>query len=212
MAKPIVKRISKIMTLLIILAVGWYVIFAGSAKPITKNVAELEQTLSEMGWVSPGISDENVLYEISFRACPACMNYHKTEFPKLQAMGVDTRLFVFSLGPQRSKPKERAVIAELYKNRSWELAEDWWEETNPGRFYANVKNIPDADGDAERTASIEHGIQQLDKIGDILASNGFKSLATPILIWKNNKGEWKAGNGYNLIHNAQIRADIRPKG
>ncbi|HFB54465.1 MAG TPA: hypothetical protein ENJ46_00955 [Hellea balneolensis] len=209
--KKIFKLGSALISLVLVLAIGWYVVFAGSAKPITNNVAELEQTLSEMGWVSPGISDEHVLYEISFRSCPACASFHKNEFPKLQAMGVDTRLFVFSLGPQRSKPKERAVIAELYKNRSWELAENWWAETNPGRFYANVKDIPDADGDPERTASIEHGIAQLDKIADILANNGFKSLATPILIWKNNKGQWKAGNGYNLIHNAQIRADIRPK-
>ncbi|HHL43989.1 MAG TPA: hypothetical protein ENJ42_10245 [Hellea balneolensis] len=180
----------------------------GGIHTLKHQTEELTALMAELPYISPGISDEKVLYEISFRTCPACMAYHKTEFPKLQKMGVDTRLFMFAQGRKHTPPEERAVIAELYQNRSWQLLEDWLAPSNPRSFYATMRNIPPADGNRKRTRLVQSGQEQFSRLGDILQANKI-NIATPILIWQGQDGQWKVVVGNSPLTNMLIRRDLK---
>src|SRR6202789_4145068 len=85
-----------------------------------QHEAEIAALLENAGWVSPGLSKDKVLYMLSWQSCPPCIVYERDEFPKLHAAGVDTRVIVYARATS-STPAERAGVAELWKNRSWEL-------------------------------------------------------------------------------------------
>lgn len=182
-------------------------ILGGKVKTLTIQVQALETLLGEMAWVSPQISDTRALYKISFRTCPSCIVYHQTEFPKLQDLGVDTRLFMFARNTPRTKPQERTVVAELYKNRDWKLAQDWFAHKSPHKFYAHMPDIITADNNPERTALIKNGQRQIMELSYILKANQIE-LATPALIWQNKSGEWRVAIGNSKRSNAVIRKEL----
>ncbi len=173
---------------------------------LTAQTAELETLLGEMAWVSPGLEDGPALYKVSFRTCSACVSYHKTEFPKLQAMGVDTRQFVFARAHRpEQNPDEWAVVAELYKNKSWKLSEKWWKHSNPKRFYKAMRRVPQADLDGQWL--VVEGREQMDKLRQILTANDI-TMATPTLLWQNTSAQWRVAIGDNPVPNAQIRKEL----
>jgi len=198
--------------LLFVLSKALPYVIGGKVKTLNVQTAQLETLLGDMAWVSPGLPQDRVLYQISFRTCPPCINYHKSEFPKLQEMGVDTRLFVFARAetPEQN-PNEWAVIAKLYETRSWDLAQKWWARNSPNRFYAKeMGDIPPAVNDEDRTALVRNGRDQMGQLQDILTANDI-NMATPTLLWQNKQGQWKAAIGNNPAMNAQIRKDLSAK-
>src|SRR6202789_1230483 len=124
---------------------------------VTKDQTEIAQALDGAGWVSPHLTGPK-LYMVSFRSCADCIRFVETEFPKLQAAGVDTRVIEIaradSNGQPHSTPAERATVAELWLNRSWKLFQQWSAPT-PTAWTA--PGIAPADGDAARTAVVEAG-------------------------------------------------------
>jgi len=160
-------------------------------KTITRHQAEIAKILEQSGWVSPGLPGPR-LYMVSFRTCPDCVRFKAEEFPKLHKAGVDTRLIEIARadrnGVAKSTPVERATVAELWVNRSWGLAERW--EATPVEAWT-APGIKPADGDIARTAVIEAGRTNVDKLIPLLKANGV-SFAWPLMVWWTPDGQMKA--------------------
>jgi hypothetical protein len=158
---------------------------------ITKDQTEIAQALDGAGWVSPHLTGPK-LYMISFRSCPDCIRFEQTEFPKLQAAGVDTRVIVIaradSNGQPHSTPAERATVAELWLNRSWKLFQQWSAAT-PATWTA--PGIAPADGDAARTAVVEAGRALVTTLIPQMKDNGV-NFAYPTLVWWTRDGKMRA--------------------
>lgn len=161
---------------------------------ITRHEDEIAQALAQSGWVSPHLTGP-ALYMISFRACPACIAFEASEFPKLQKADVDTRVIMIALpdsgGAPQSTPAERATVAELWTNRSWRLFQQWSAAT-PSSWTA--PGVPPADGDAARTAVVEVGRKLVSDIQPQLAANGV-TFAYPLLAWRAKDGRLRAVAG-----------------
>jgi len=160
-------------------------------KTITRHQAEITKILEQSGWVSPGLTGPR-LYMVSFRTCPDCVRFKAEEFPGLHKAGVDTRLIEIARadrnGVSKSTPAERATVAELWVNRSWALAERW--EATPVEAWT-APGIKPADGDIARTAVIEAGRANVDKLIPLLKDNGV-NFAWPLMVWWTPEGEMKA--------------------
>jgi hypothetical protein len=160
-------------------------------KTITKHQAEITKILEQSGWVSPGLTGPK-LYMVSFRTCPDCVRFKAEEFPGLHKAGVDTRLIEIARadrnGVSKSTPAERATVAELWVNRSWALAERW--EATPVEAWT-APGIKPADGDIARTAVIEAGRANVEKLIPLLKDNGV-NFAWPLMVWWTPEGEMKA--------------------
>lgn len=176
-------------------AYGWWW-FEGRWRPkvITRNTAEVTQLLEKAGWVSPG-AGKTKAYVVCFRGCPDCVRYWNEELPKLRKAGVETRLILVARadkdGKQRSTPVERATVAELWFNRSWDLLERWMSAP-PDEWSA--PGIPPADADAARNAVVEQSRAFSGKLAELLRANGVggKELRYPTVVWWSPKGEMKA--------------------
>ncbi|AYV45458.1 hypothetical protein CFHF_09625 [Caulobacter flavus] len=160
-------------------------------KTITKNQAEIAKILEGSGWVSPGLKGPK-LYMISFRTCPDCVRFKKEEYPRLHKAGVDTRLIEIARadrnGVPKSTPVERATVAELWINRSWELSEAW--DATPVDAWT-APGLKPADGDIARTAVIEAGRKSVEDLVPLLKANGV-NFAYPLLVWWTPDGQMKA--------------------
>ena len=158
---------------------------------ITKNQPQIAETLDQSGWVSPHLTGPK-LYVIAFRGCEACTQFEQSEFPKLQAAEVDTRVIMIARpdvnGQRLSTPAERATVAELWTNRSWKLFQQW-SLASPATWTAPA--IPPADGDAARTAVIEAGRALVTNLTPQLQSNGVR-FAYPTLVWWTKDGHMRA--------------------
>lgn len=160
-------------------------------KTITKNQAEIAKILEGSGWVSPGLKGPK-LYMISFRTCPDCVRFKKEEYPRLHKAGIDTRLIEIARadrnGVPKSTPVERATVAELWINRSWELSEKW--DATPVDAWT-APGLKPADGDIARTAVIEAGRKSVEDLVPLLKQNGV-NFAYPLLVWWTPDGQMKA--------------------
>lgn len=169
----------------------WNLELRWQPKTITRHQAEIAQILEQSGWVSPGVPGPK-LYMLSFRACPDCVRFKAEEFPKLHKAGVDTRLIEIARadrnGAAESTPVERATVAELWVNRSWSLAESW--DATPVEVWT-APGIKPADGDIARTAVIEAGRANVDKLIPLLKANGV-SFGWPLMVWWTPDGQMKA--------------------
>jgi hypothetical protein len=185
-----------ILAVAVVLAVGfawWWFDGRWRPKTITKHQAEIAQLLEKAGWVAPGNSGPK-LYMIGFRSCPDCIRYRAEEFPKLLKAGVDIRLIMVARrdknGVVRSTPAERTTVAELWLNRSWELAERWWDSPLETWIAGDVRA---ADDDTARTAVVEVGRDFADQLAPLLADNGVShDLRYPTLIWWTKDGVMRA--------------------
>jgi len=158
---------------------------------ITRNQAEIAQTLEQSGWVSPHLTGPK-LYIIANRSCVACNQFEQTVFPKLQAAEVDTRVIMIARpdrnGQSLSTPVERSTVAELWLNRSWKLFQQW-SLASPKEWTA--PGVAPADGDAARTAVVEAGRALVTNITPLLRANG-ASFDYPMLIWWTKDGHMRA--------------------
>jgi hypothetical protein len=158
---------------------------------ITRNQAEIAQALDQSGWVSPHLTGPK-LYLIAFRACAECAQFVQTEFPKLQAAQVDTRVIMIARGAVNgqalSTPAERATVAELWTNRSWRLFQQW-SAASPTTWTAPA--IAPADGDAARTAVVEAGRALVTSLTPLLQANGVR-FTYPTLVWWTKDGHMRA--------------------
>ena len=190
-------------------AYGWWN-FVGKYEPktVTKNTAEIAKTLQASGWVSPHIAGGKTLYMISFRSCPWCIVYEKSEFAALQKAGVDTRVVLVARrddqGRTRSTPVERTTVAELWVNRSWPLYEEW-SAVQPTEWTA--PGITPADGDIARAGVVELSRKTIDDLTTMLKANGLE-LHYPTLIWWDAKGQMRAYVGWDAPAAKNIRREL----
>ena len=148
---------------------------------------EILSTLKNAGWVSPGLSKTKVLYMVSWQACPPCIAYEKTDFPKLHAAGVDTRVIMYARASS-STPQERTGVAELWKNRSWKT---WEAFTRIPIAGWTAEGLPPADATPARAALVKKSQVFADKMRELMFANGIGTrdhLNLPTLIWFGKDG------------------------
>ena len=166
---------------------GWS---ADDAKDRPKTLiheAEIKALLDNSGWVSPGLSKTKVLYMVSWQACPPCLAYERTYFPKLHAAGVDTRVIMYARAAS-STPQERTGVAELWKNRKWAT---WEKFTRIPIAGWTAEGLPPADTTPERAALVVKSQVFADKMRELMADNGIgtrEHLNLPTLIWVGKDG------------------------
>jgi hypothetical protein len=176
-------------------AYGWWW-FDGRWRPklITRHAEEISALLDKAGWVSPGGKGRPV-YIVCYRGCSDCERYWSQELPKLRQAGADPRLILVARadkdGQPRSSAPERATVAELWFNRSWELLERWMT-TAPGEWTA--QGIAPADPDAARSAVVAQSRAFAAKLNELLRANGVgaEELRYPTVVWRTKAGEMKA--------------------
>jgi hypothetical protein len=151
-----------------------------------EHEAEIAALLDGAGWVAPGLSKDKVLYMVSWQSCPPCLVYERDEFPKLHAAGVDTRVIVYARASS-STPQERAGVAELWKNRSWEL---WKQFVHVPTSDWTAEGLP-PDTVPERAALVAKSQDFADKMRVLMSENGIgtrEHLNLPTLIWRGKDG------------------------
>lgn len=151
-----------------------------------EHEAEIAALLDSAGWVAPGLSKDKVLYMVSWQSCPPCLVYERDEFPKLHAAGVDTRVIVYARASS-STPQERAGVAELWKNRSWEL---WKQFVHVPTSDWTAEGLP-PDTVPERAALVAKSQDFADKMRVLMSENGIgtrEHLNLPTLIWRGKDG------------------------
>ena len=151
-----------------------------------EHEAEIAALLDSAGWVAPGLSKDKVLYMVSWQSCPPCLVYERDEFPKLHAAGVDTRVIVYARATS-STPQERAGVAELWKNRSWEL---WKQFVHVPTSAWTAEGLP-PDTVPERSALVAKSQDFADKMRVLMSENGIgtrEHLNLPTLIWRGKDG------------------------
>ena len=176
-------------------------------KVLTKDAAQIQRMLDEGDWISPG-RPGRVVYMVTYRDCDACLAYQRQEFPKLAAVNVDTRVLVFArpdeAGESLSSPSERATVAELWINRSWDLYAKW--TASPVGDWA-PQGLRPSDGDWARAAVVTATHLYVDKLMALLHENGLNG-SDPILIWRDQKGRLKACSCTDRLSYHFVRSDF----
>ena len=113
------------------------------------------------------------------------------------AAGVDVRWIIYARRDreerERSSPAERAVQAELWLTRDWDLFQEWFA-VDPATYYETAELPPLADDDPERAAAVEEARAFVDRMSDLFAEAGVE-LFIPALLWQDGD-EWFAYVGY----------------
>jgi hypothetical protein len=158
---------------------------------ITKDQAEIGKVLEGSGWVSPHLTGPK-LYMIAYRSNPASQRFIDSNFTALHGASVDTRVIMVARPDENGAPKstapERATVAELGVNRSWALFQKWMA-ASPDDWTA--AGIPAADGDNVRSAVVEVGAAEIDKLTPLLKDNGV-GFDYPLLVWWTKDGKMEA--------------------
>ena len=159
---------------------------------------ELGQLLEGAGWVHKG-SGRVPVYAVGFRSCPDCIAQKMEAGEAMETAGADLRFIVYARGDgengkPRSKPGERAMVAELWKYRDYNLYRAWYA-TDPDSYYATEDLPPSADTDPQRMAYVEKSRAFVEALSGILRDNGVE-LYVPALFWREN-GVWMVYVGYN---------------
>jgi hypothetical protein len=185
-AKPVLIAVIAVVAMFLSVA-GYGQTDDGSDRPKTlQHEAEIKALLDGAGWVSPGLSQDKVLYMVSWQSCPPCLVYERDEFPKLHAAGVDTRVIVYARASS-STPQERAGVAELWKNRSWDL---WRQFVHVPTSAWTAEGLP-PDTEPERAALVAKSQDFADRMRILMSDNGIgtrEHLNLPTLIWVGKDG------------------------
>lgn len=165
---------------------------------VVERAGELAAALEAAPFVRRG-ADGPALYMVGFRTCPSCLAFKAAEQDRLDALGIDIRYIVYARadrdGESRSRPEERAIVAELALNRDYDLYTSWYA-VSPGEFYQTAELPVPADGDPARTAALDD-LRALvsDVIAPIVEANGGE-MAVPAFFWQ-EKGGWRGAIGYS---------------
>ena len=154
--------------------------------------------LEGAGWVHDGTGRVPV-YTVGFRSCPDCVAQKEGAYAKMAAAGADIRRIIYARadsaeGKPRSKPGERAMVAELWKTRDFALYQRWFV-TDPATFYETETLPPDADSDPERAALVQKSRAFMATLNNILKVNGIETFV-PAIFWQED-GDWFVYIGYN---------------
>ena len=155
----------------------------GGIRSLTKDEDKIKALLEGAGWVTPDPGARRFVYMVSFRSCPDCIRYERTEFPALKAAGVAPRVIAVARR-ERSTAPERSGVAELWAKRDWSTFEYW---TSIPIDAWTAKGLPSGDLDPERAALVEKGRVLVETLRPLLAENGV-SFAYPTLIWVGRDG------------------------
>ncbi len=171
---------------------GWWALdYRWRPHTIKTHQAEIAKALEGAGYVSPKLGGPK-LYMVSYRSCPDCIRFEEEMFPKLQAVGVDTRVIMIARadrnGQSKSTAPERATVAELWLNRSWRLYQQW-TLVKPADAWT-APEVPAADRDTGRTAVVEAGRGLVEQLRPLLKDNGI-NFAYPTLIWWDKTGKMR---------------------
>jgi len=171
---------------------------AAAPVAITFLSEELGVLLEGAGWVHDGTGRVPV-YTVGFRSCPDCVAQKEGAYAKMAAAGADIRRIIYARadsaeGKPRSKPGERAMVAELWKTRDFALYQRWFV-TDPATFYETETLPPDADSDPERVALVQKSRAFMAALNNILKVNGIETFV-PAIFWQED-GDWFVYIGYN---------------
>jgi len=171
---------------------------AAAPVAITFLSEELGVLLEGAGWVHDGTGRVPV-YTVGFRSCPDCVAQKEGAYAKMAAAGADIRRIIYARadsaeGKPRSKPGERAMVAELWKTRDFALYQRWFV-TDPATFYETETLPPDADSDPERAALVQKSRAFMAALNNILKVNGIETFV-PAIFWQED-GDWYVYIGYN---------------
>jgi len=171
---------------------------AAAPVAITFLSEELGVLLEGAGWVHDGTGRVPV-YTVGFRSCPDCVAQKEGAYAKMAAAGADIRRIIYARadsaeGKPRSKPGERAMVAELWKTRDFALYQRWFV-TDPATFYETETLPPDADSDPERAALVQKSRAFMATLNNILKVNGIETFV-PAIFWQED-GDWFVYIGYN---------------
>lgn len=181
----------------------------GMAAPValTAKADEIAALFEKASWVHKPGQTGPVLYVLVFRSCPTCAAFKAAEYERLLAAGVDVRWIAYARadreGKPRSKPGERAMVAELWLNRRYEDLTRWYAKA-PDAFYAEDALPPDADAEPARTAALAASRTLVTTLDALYQENGL-DLAIPTLLWKQD-GQWMTYIGYSEKGFAPARA------
>jgi hypothetical protein len=175
---------------------AWDLDWRWRPQTITRRQAEIAAALQQSGWVSPRLAGPKVYIVVS-GACPPCRTLLSQLAPALRAKGVETRMIAVAPadenGQAKSSPQDRAVVAELWANRSWPLFQQWTAvpagKTASGAApVAALPPLPPADGDAGRTALVDASRAFVAELTPWLKDNGV-AFAYPTLVWWTKDGK-----------------------
>jgi len=175
---------------------------------LSVRVDEIVSLFENASWVHRGL-DGPVLYVVGFRTCTSCLAFKQAELEGLEDAGVDVRWIIYTRrdreGRQRSSTEERAVQAELWLSRDWDLFQDWYA-IDPDTFYVTSQLPPVAEEDPARTAAVEEARALVEALSDLYGENGV-DLYIPSLLWQQD-GQWKTYVGYEEASFAPVRAAL----
>lgn len=179
---------------------------------ITRNQAEIQALLDKADYVSPGRNSPQQLYLITYRSCQPCRAYEEQEFPKYDAVGVDTRVIVFApaddQGLKRSTAAERSTVAELWLSRKWEFYQAWFASSD-----ANWKatGLPVSDNDFARDSVVNGSRSFVSQLQPLLAANNVR-VGYPLVIWRDQNNMLKVCSCTNEKAFHFIREDLGAPG
>ena len=147
------------------------------------DASAIQSLLDRVDYVSPGPRARWV-YLIGYRNCASCNAYQRSEFARLQAAGVETRVVMFARpdnGAQKqSTPQERSTVAELWLNRSWPLYLQWF---NAPEGDWKAVGLPVADDDMARSGVVWASREFIAELTPVLARNRVHA-GYPLVIWR----------------------------
>jgi hypothetical protein len=177
---------------------AWDLDWRWRPQTITRHQAEIASALQQSGWVSPHLPGPKA-YVIVSGACTPCQPLLSQLAPALRSKGVETRMIAVAPadenGQAKSTPQDRAVVAELWANRSWPLFQQWTasapDKSATRAQPATLPPLPPADGDAGRTALVEASRAFAARLTPLLKDNGV-AFAYPTLVWWAKDGRMRA--------------------
>lgn len=182
---------------------------------LSHRASDIWRALERSSWVAerdPAVKPNGkVLYAVTFRSCPTCAAFKAAELDGLLKAGVEVRWVLYARrdrdGKARSKPGERAMVAELWLTRNADLMNRWWTADDLDAFYQSSALPPLADGDSQREAALAQSRALVDSLSGLLKDNSL-DMAIPALFWREGP-ETKAYIGYDASGFALARTKLR---
>ena len=182
---------------------------ANETASITENADEIFSALESAPWIHKPGQNGTVLYVMSFRTCGPCIEFKEAELEGLLDAGVDVRFVVFppwdEWGGEINEPGERAMIAELWKTRSWELYLDWYAMAAPTYYATQV--LPPSAASGERAALVARSRKIVLLVEDALKPDGVE-FGVPGFFWKDKNGQPMVHIGYSAEGFRPVRDSV----